>query len=116
VDEREQPRARRPTLRPVRAGPAPDLEEGLLDRVLRQRRVLEDLVCEPVRDLAEPVVELAERVLVGSGDRLDERLVGPLLGLPHRLALRDVVSPNQRRQRRREGIPCAGGHLRSLPP
>ena len=116
VHEGQQPRARLGALRPVGAGGAPDLEERLLDGVLGQGRVLEDLVCEPVCDLAEPVVELVESVLVSPGNRLDESFVGALRGLPaHREPL-SRVSPNQRGQCRRERARCGSGHVRSLPP
>ena len=82
VHEREEPRARLRALGPVRAGAPPDLEERLLDGVFGECCVLKDLVREPVGDLAEAVVELAERVLVGACDGFDELLVGALRGLP----------------------------------
>ena len=88
VDERQQPRARLGALGPVRAGAAPDLEERLLDGVFGESRVLQDLVREAVGDLAEAVVELAERVLVGPGDGFDEFLVRALRGRPGSSAAR----------------------------
>ena len=114
VHEREQPRARLRALGPVRAGGAPDLEERLLDGVLSECCVLEDLVREPVGDLAEAVVELAERVLVGAGDGFDELLVRALRAGPaHRLLIPGGAEPHHGDGDR---ALSSGGHVRSLPP
>ena len=61
MDECEEPGARLRALRVVGTGAAPGLEEGFLDGVLCQGRILEDSEGEAVGDLAEAVVELAER-------------------------------------------------------
>ena len=114
VHEREEPRARLRALGLVRAGGAPDLEERLLDGVLGECCVLEDLVREPVGDLAEAVVELAECVLVGAGDGFDELLVRALRSGPaHRLLIAGGAEPHHGDGDRALN---SGGHVRSLPP
>ena len=98
----------------IRAGGAPDLEERLLDGVFSECCVLEDLVREPVGDLAEAVVELAERVLVGAGDGLDELFIGALRSRPaHRRLIPGGAEPHHGDGDR---ALSGGGHVRSLPP
>ena len=69
-------------------------EERFLDGVLRVSLVAKDAEREPVRDAADAVVELGERVLVASGDERDQGLVREVgVLLAHREA---IVRPGQR--------------------
>ena len=74
----QQPRRR---LRPFRhegVRASPRSEEPLLDGVLRERLVTKDPQCETVRDPAEAVVQLRERLLVRASDEGDDGLVGQM--------------------------------------
>ena len=76
VHERQDPGARLRPLGHEPAGGAPDGEEGLLHRVLRERLVAQHAEREAVGDAAEAVVQLGERDLVRAGDEGDDGFVG----------------------------------------
>ena len=78
MHEREDPRARLRTLCPERRCAAPDLQECLLHGVLGVAIVAEHAQREPVRDAADPVVQLRERVLVAASHERDQSLVGEM--------------------------------------
>ena len=61
---------------------APDVEEHVLHRVLRERAVAQHAQREPVDDAAEAVVELRERGFVRARGERDDRLVGQVREVP----------------------------------
>ncbi len=94
VDEREDPGARLRALCSVRRCGPPDLEECLLHGVLRVTLVSQNAKREPVCDATDTVVELAQRVLVATGDERDQCLVGEVgVMLAHGEA---ILRPGQR--------------------
>ncbi len=78
MDEREDPRARLRALGAERRCAAPDLEERLLHRVLGVPLVAQHPQRQPVRDAADAVVELGQRVLVAARDERDQGFVGEM--------------------------------------
>src|SRR5439155_5270391 len=98
VHEREDPRARLRALLDEPIGRAPDGEEGLLHRVLRERVVAEDPPREPVGHAAEAVVQLGERGVLGASDEREQGLVAHV---PEGAALLPRRRGHQARGRRR---------------
>jgi hypothetical protein len=75
VDEGQDPGARLAALGHEARRPAPDREEGVLDGVLRKRLVAEHAEREAVRDISVAVVQLGERIVVGTGRERHDRFV-----------------------------------------
>jgi hypothetical protein len=75
MNEGQYPCARLRAIGLEALGRAPDVEEGILNRVFGQGRVSEHPERQAVRHAAEPVVELGERRLVGARDGAEQRLV-----------------------------------------
>ena len=75
VDEREEPRPRFRTFGHELVGASPRLKECFLHGILGERLVPQDSQRETVCHATEPVVQLGERVVVGSRHECDNSFV-----------------------------------------